>query len=220
MTEVTGIPSSSAPAMDAATASQLEFAQALELVSRLAVSEAGAERVCQRLPATSVDEVREELAAVAELADLIDRGDGFSPQAVSDVRPILERLRVPGSVLEGAQLSELGQAAEAIRTMATDLRRLQKHSPRVYALAVDPPPSALARRLTAAIEVDGSYHDLASQKQVDSEKESKLEDLEVTLLRLRNSEVFGNYDRLIAKLRTAWRKAQAGERGLVDAESE
>jgi DNA mismatch repair protein MutS2 len=162
MTDVTGIPSSSAPAMDAGTASQLEFAQALELVSRLAVSEAGAERVCQRLPATSVDEVREELAAVAELADLIDRGDGFSPQAVPDVRPILERLRVPGSVLEGAQLSELGQAAEAIRTMATDLRRLQKDSPRVYALAVDPPPSALARRLTAAIEVDGSVTDNAS----------------------------------------------------------
>ena len=140
----------------------LEFAQALEVVSRLALSEAGAERVCQRLPATSVDEVREELAAVAELADLIDRGDGFSPQAVPDVRPILERLRVPGSVLEGAQLSELGQAAEAIRTMAADLRRLQKHSPRVYALAVDPPPSALARRLTAAIEVDGSVRDNAS----------------------------------------------------------
>jgi len=162
MTEVTGIPSSFASAMDAATGSQLEFAQVLEVVSRLALSEAGAERVRQRLPATSVDEVREELAAVAELADLIDRGDGFSPQAVPDVRPILERLRVPGSVLEGAQLSELGQAAEAIRTMAADLRRLQKHSPRVYALAVDPPPSALGRRLTAAIEVDGSVRDNAS----------------------------------------------------------
>jgi len=159
---VKGTPYSSAPAMDTATASQLEFAQALEVVSRLALSEAGAERVCRRLPATSVDEVREELATVAELADLTDKGDGFSPRAVPDVRPILERLRVPGSVLEGAQLSELGQAAEAIRTMATDLRRLQKHSPRVYALAVDPPPSELARRLTAAIEVDGSVRDNAS----------------------------------------------------------
>ncbi len=65
MTEVTGAPSCSGPAMDAATVSQLEFAQALEVVSRLALSEAGAERVCRRLPATSVDEVREELAAVA-----------------------------------------------------------------------------------------------------------------------------------------------------------
>jgi DNA mismatch repair protein MutS2 len=150
--------------MDGGSASQLEVAEALALVSRLAVSEAGAERVRQRRPAGSVDEVREELAAVAELADLIDQGDGFSPQNVPDVRPVLEHLAVPGSVLEGPQLSELGQVVDAIRTMAGELRRLEKDGPRIHALAVEPPPAELATRLRKAIDVDGSVKDGASDE--------------------------------------------------------
>ncbi len=53
MTEVTGTPSSFEPAMDSETAGQLEFAQALELVSQRAVSEAGAASVRRRVPFAS-----------------------------------------------------------------------------------------------------------------------------------------------------------------------
>ncbi len=80
----------------------------------------------RRVPLASIDEVREELAAVAELADLIDRGEGLHPQSVADVRPVLERLEIPGSVLEGAQLSELGQVVQAIQTTVRDLDGLRK----------------------------------------------------------------------------------------------
>ncbi len=160
----TGTPSSFVPAMDSETAGQLEFAQALELVSQRAVSEAGAASVRRRVPTASIDEVREELAAVAELADLIDRGEGLYPQSVADVRPVLERLEIPGSVLEGAQLSELGQVVQAIQTMVRDLDGLRKHGPRIHALVVEPPPTTLTRRLAAAIDVDGAVKDTASDE--------------------------------------------------------
>jgi DNA mismatch repair protein MutS2 len=150
--------------MDVATAAQLEVAQALALVSRLAVSDAGAARVRQRRPGGSAEEVREELAAVAELADLIDQGDGFAPQNVPDARPVLEHLAVPGSVLEGPQLSQLGQVVDAIRAMAAELRRLEKDGPRIHALAVEPPPAELGQRLQKAIDVDGSVKDGASDE--------------------------------------------------------
>ena len=164
MTEIAGTPSSFSTAMSPATAGQLEFTQALELVSRFAVSEAGAESVRLRVPSTSIDEVREELAAVGELADILETGDPFSPEAVPDARPVMERLHVPGSVLDGGQLVELLQVVRGIRTIATELGRLQKNGPRISALAVVPPPRDIERRLAQAVEPDGSVKDGASDE--------------------------------------------------------
>ena len=150
--------------MDSETAGQIEFAQALELVSQRAVSAAGAASVRRRVPLASIDEVREELAAVAELADLIDRGDGIYPQSVPDVRPVLETLGIEGSVLEGTQLSELGQVVQAIQTTVRDLEGLRKDGPRIHALIVEAPPTTLTKRITVAIDVDGSVTDTASDE--------------------------------------------------------
>ena len=156
--------------MDSKTAGQIEVAQALALVAQRAVSDAGAASVRARVPLASADAVREELAAVAELADLIDRGKGISPQSVPDVRPLLEQLEIPGSVLEGAQLSELGQAVQAIQAMVRDLDGLRQDGPRIHALVVEPPPTTLTRRLTAAIDVDGTVKDTASDEVASSRR--------------------------------------------------
>ena len=116
------------------------------------------------MPLASIDEVREELAAVAELADLIDRGDGIYPQSVPDVRPVLETLGIEGSVLEGTQLSELGQVVQAIQATVRDLEGLRKDGPRIHALIVEAPPTTLTKRITVAIDVDGSVTDTASDE--------------------------------------------------------
>jgi very-short-patch-repair endonuclease len=57
------------------------------------------------------------------------------------------------------------------------------------------------------IEVDGSVHSLASQKQRDREKERTCDEWSITLLRISNREVFGDRQALVQKLRAAWRLA-------------
>jgi very-short-patch-repair endonuclease len=57
------------------------------------------------------------------------------------------------------------------------------------------------------IEVDGGYHRSTAQKGWDHFKDGGLEAAGVTLLRLTNEEVFGDRERLLGKLRQAWRAA-------------
>jgi len=58
-----------------------------------------------------------------------------------------------------------------------------------------------------AIEVDGGYHRSTFQLGWDLFKAAELEAAGLTLLRLTNQEVFGDPERLLAKLRHAWRAA-------------
>jgi len=62
------------------------------------------------------------------------------------------------------------------------------------------------------IEVDGGYHRSTTQKGWDLFKEGGLESAGVTLLRLTNEEVFGDRERLLGKLRQAWRTALRNSR--------
>ena len=59
-----------------------------------------------------------------------------------------------------------------------------------------------------AIEVDGGYHRAPLQWRRDLHKAAELDAEGITLVRLGNAEVFGERQRLIGKLRAAWRVAQ------------
>ena len=58
-----------------------------------------------------------------------------------------------------------------------------------------------------AIEVDGGYHRSTFQLGWDLFKATELEAAGLTLVRLTNQEVFGDRERLLAKLRRGWRVA-------------
>ena len=58
-----------------------------------------------------------------------------------------------------------------------------------------------------AIEVDGGYHRAQSRWRLDLAKTRDLEARGITVLRLINAEVFGDRERLVARLRAAWRAA-------------
>jgi very-short-patch-repair endonuclease len=58
------------------------------------------------------------------------------------------------------------------------------------------------------IEVDGGYHRSTPQISRDLHKSAALEAAGITLVRLTNEEVFGDRERLVAKLRRAWRAAR------------
>ena len=63
-----------------------------------------------------------------------------------------------------------------------------------------------------AIEVDGGYHRAQSRWRLDLAKTRDLEERGITVLRLINAEVFGDRERLVARLRAAWRAAVANIR--------
>jgi very-short-patch-repair endonuclease len=58
-----------------------------------------------------------------------------------------------------------------------------------------------------AIEVDGGYHRAQRRWRLDLTKTRDLEARGITVLRLANAEVFGDRERLVARLRAAWRAA-------------
>lgn len=63
-----------------------------------------------------------------------------------------------------------------------------------------------------AIEVDGGYHRSSLQRSWDLFKESGLASEGITLLRVTNEEVLGDRERLLGKLRQAWRAARRNPR--------
>lgn len=63
-----------------------------------------------------------------------------------------------------------------------------------------------------AIEVDGGYHRARSRWRKDLQKTRELEARHITVLRLTNAEVLGDRERLVSRLRAAWRAALAGSR--------
>jgi DNA mismatch repair protein MutS2 len=141
----------------------LEFPGALERVAAHAVSPLGAGRIRARIPATEPDPIRAALAQVAELAARIISDDSIRAEPISDIGPALELLVVPGSVLEGPSLSEVGSVLAAVRLVATELARLAPDSPRVGVLRVPPPPKDLETRLQEALDADGTVRDGASR---------------------------------------------------------
>ena len=64
-----------------------------------------------------------------------------------------------------------------------------------------------------AIEVDGGYHRLQARWREDQLKERALEGAGLTLLRLTNREVLHDRERVVRRLREAWRTALLRQRG-------
>jgi very-short-patch-repair endonuclease len=66
-----------------------------------------------------------------------------------------------------------------------------------------------------AIEVDGSVHNTQVQRAKDLKKDSDCRRFDITVLRLRNGEIFGDREWLIKKLRAGWREAKDRENRII-----
>ena len=86
----------------------LEYRDALELVARNASSALGADAVRALEPSADLGWIESELARVEEMRAFLGGGDGWALPALPDVREPVRRLRIEGSVLEAAQLRDLG----------------------------------------------------------------------------------------------------------------
>ncbi|MEJ2240253.1 MAG: hypothetical protein P8X82_18335, partial [Gemmatimonadales bacterium] len=161
-TGVAGTPSSFSGVSTPAALDALEFEVALDVVARHAVSEIGAESVRSRVPSGSVDWVISELATATEFQRLLDSGDPFRPEAVQDIRAVLESLEIEGNVLEPTELLAVGAASEAMRNVLAGLERIAAEAPRLSSLAVELPQSAIGRSIDRALDPDGAVKDDAS----------------------------------------------------------
>ncbi|UCG86137.1 MAG: Smr/MutS family protein [Gemmatimonadota bacterium] len=161
-TRVAGTPSPFPAAAEPRTLEALEFGAALELVASHAVSELGAVTVRSRLPSCDTAWITEQLATAAEMQRLLDAGDQFRPEAVADIGPVIENLRVPGGVLEPGELTAIGAALGAMRSLRAELKRIGSAAPLVAGLLREIPPKDLEDRITRSFEVDGTVSDDAS----------------------------------------------------------
>ena len=118
----------------------LEYQHLLELIKRNAQTEAGQARVEGLTPATSSEQLKHELAALAECVLLRNRGVNWSFSGFSDPAETIGRLRVEGAtldplaILETARLCEQAMSARAAilaeRENATVLWQLVETLPR------------------------------------------------------------------------------------------
>ena len=113
------------PEADCADALEtLEFAPVVELVAAHTVGPLGRARVLARSPSSDAAWIAVELARVGEVAALFRRGDHLLAEPIPDVTRALGRLRIEGSVLEGAELAGLHRVLVAARQVHVDLRRV------------------------------------------------------------------------------------------------
>ena len=141
----------------------IEFHAALDLVADHAVSALGAARVRALRPQTDSWMVAHELDRVEQYAARLDAGDDLAPEPFADVTASLTRLRLEGSVLEGAELAEIGRVLAAARQVHGRLTRVAQTAPLVASLATPVPPRDLEEGLETALEPDGLVRDAASR---------------------------------------------------------
>lgn len=140
----------------------LEFARAVEVVTGYAAGPLGAARVRARRPSGDLAWIRGELARVEELAALFRRQTPVLVEPVPDTADALARLRVEGSVLDGAELVRIRALLRAARLNAAEVRRVAEEAPLAQDLLVPVPAPSLDRRLQAALDDDGQLLDGAS----------------------------------------------------------
>ena len=86
----------------------LDFHRALEQVAGHATSEAGRASVLSMRPRKDREWVERELTRVSETMAFLEARAPWSPPEIPDCLPLLERLAVEGSVLDGTELYAVG----------------------------------------------------------------------------------------------------------------
>ncbi len=142
----------------------IEFDEVVALVAGHAVGPLGAARVRDRRPAGDLWWIRAELALVGEVAGLLRRDDSLLAEPIPDVRRALGRLRVDGSVLDGAELAGIQRVLVAGRLVHADLRRVAGTAPLAASLSRPLPDKAVERRLEQSLDPDGGVLDTASPR--------------------------------------------------------
>ncbi len=143
----------------------LQFPRVLEVVSRHAASELGAQAVLGLRPSDARGWVEPELAAVDQLAAFLLRNDDWSVGAVPDLRVPLRRLGVEGAVWEGSWFRDAALLiASASRARSAIRRYGAEHTLLTEVVAAIEPMDDEAERIRQGIDEAGEVRDGASRE--------------------------------------------------------
>lgn len=147
----------------AAALETLELPEALDRVAAHAAGPMGRAAIRRLVPTADVDWITRELGLVAELTQLLERGDSLAADAVPDPSDAIARVRVDGSVLDGSEIALLRRLLSAARTTSATIQRIAPDAPGVAGLLRPLPATELDRTLDRAIDERGEVLDTASR---------------------------------------------------------
>ncbi len=143
----------------------IEWDAVRALLAREAQTAMGRERAVALEPLTELPAIQSSIDATAQARRALTEVSPPPLDTVPDVRPILDRARVAGSVLEGADLVLLATALAVGPRLAAWARTVRPPAPDVAALADSLPPTLdLAERLDRALDDEGGIVDEASPR--------------------------------------------------------
>ncbi|MGC9530645.1 MAG: endonuclease MutS2 [Candidatus Bipolaricaulaceae bacterium] len=141
------------------TERDLELAKVLGQIARFAASQLGRQAVLDLTPSADREHIEDELAHVEEMVRAVR--EGFSPGAISDLRPLIEEAKGHGD-LKPEQLLTVAETLEAASELQTALRGGGR---RLSALAGRLSDQwQLARAIRACIDDRGQVRDDATPK--------------------------------------------------------
>ncbi len=156
---------SSSSLFSATVLKKLEFDKVLTRISRLAVSEAGKERVLQILPTTDREEIREEHQRVSEGKELLIAEGSVPLDGLKDVRIALKKTSVENQLLS---IQELLDVASTLRTSRTVHGFLAKRRSQYPSLSSFIPQlysdKVVEFNITQAIDEQGFVKDSATKE--------------------------------------------------------
>lgn len=149
--------------MEKHTLHVLEFDKALDLVAGFASSEAGRSRVLQLSPQDSRAEALTRLKRVTEMRRLLEWGKTPPLSETVDVRPILTRSKIPGSVLDAGSILDVGAVVRVTRLVRSFFGQIKDDCGLIWELALGLTEHRdLEKAIDRAIDEDTNIRDNAS----------------------------------------------------------
>ena len=142
----------------------LEYEGARALVRRYAQTPMGRERAEALAPLASLEEVRRELRAVTECAELRARGARWSFSETADPSEAIARLRIEGTILEPLVLLEVARLCEQAADARAAVSAEREAAPVLWEVVEALPRTlpGLASRVFSKILPSGELDDRAS----------------------------------------------------------
>jgi DNA mismatch repair protein MutS2 len=168
----------------------LEFDKVVHLVMQLCASEPGREATAALRPSIDIDEVRDRLAASAEMVELRAHAGSIPIGEFVDQRPYLLAAARSGAILSGEALVKVRDFIVGSRHVSGFLRSRVERSQHVAALVHNLlAPKELADAMLSALADDGTLLDDASPelKRLHSRLRDERAELETRLLRSLNA---------------------------------
>jgi DNA mismatch repair protein MutS2 len=150
--------------MDTHTLELLEFDKVRALVAAQAACSLGKEAALRMEPSLDPGEVRARQALTTEMADAL--GSGLTPPfgGLHDIRPLVRRAQVGGS-LDPEELSSVVESLKAIANLATWLDRVGDEFPRLGGMRSDVGQfDGVANAIESCIDERGRILDTASRR--------------------------------------------------------